>query len=44
VTIDRMLDEYKITLTVEKLVLNQPLADDQFELKIPEGYKLQKMP
>jgi hypothetical protein len=23
--------------------LNQPLADDQFELKVPEGYKVQKL-
>lgn len=44
ITIDRMLDEFKVTLTVEKLVLNQPLADDQFELEVPKGYKLQKMP
>jgi hypothetical protein len=26
---------------VEKLELNQPLADDQFELKVPQDYKLQ---
>jgi hypothetical protein len=44
ITINRLLDEYRITLTVEKLTENQPLADDQFELKVPEGYKLQKMP
>ncbi len=44
ITINRLLDEYRITLTVEKLTENQPLADDQFALKVPEGYKLQKMP
>ncbi len=44
VTINRLLDEFRITLTVEKLTLNQPLADDQFELKVPEGYKVQKLP
>ena len=44
ITIDQLLAEYKITLTVEKLVLNQPLADDQFELTVPEGYKVQKLP
>jgi hypothetical protein len=44
ITINRLLDEFRITLTVEKLTLNQPLADDQFELKVPEGYKVQKMP
>jgi hypothetical protein len=44
ITISRLLDEFRITLTVEKLTLNQPLADDQFELSVPEGYKLQKLP
>src|SRR3984885_3564005 len=43
ITIDRLLDELRITLTVEKLVLNQPLADDQFELKVPADYKIQKL-
>jgi hypothetical protein len=41
ITINRLLDEFRITLTVEKLELNQPLADDQFELKVPQDYKLQ---
>ena len=44
ITINRLLDELRITLTVEKLILNQPLADDQFELKVPEDYKVQKLP
>jgi hypothetical protein len=44
ITINRLLDEYSITLTVEKLTLNQPLADDQFQLEVPKGYKVQKMP
>jgi outer membrane lipoprotein-sorting protein len=44
ITIKRLLDEYKIALTVEKLVLNQPLADDQFELEVPANYKVQKLP
>jgi hypothetical protein len=43
ITISRLLDELKITLTVEKLDLNQPLADDQFELKVPDDYKIQKL-
>jgi hypothetical protein len=43
ITINRLLDELKITLTVEKLDLNQSLADDQFELKVPDDYKLQKL-
>ncbi len=37
VTIKRPLEEYQMVLTVQKLVLNQPLANDQFELKIPDG-------
>jgi len=43
ITINRLLDELRITLTVEKLELNQPLADDQFELKVPQDYKLQTL-
>jgi hypothetical protein len=44
ITINRLLDEYKITLTVEKVTFNQPLPDEQFETKVPVGYKVQKMP
>jgi outer membrane lipoprotein-sorting protein len=40
VTIKRPLDEYQIVLTIQKLVLNQPLANDQFELKIPDGVQI----
>jgi outer membrane lipoprotein-sorting protein len=43
VTIKRPLEEYQIVLTIQKLVLNQPLADDQFELQIPDGVKVQKL-
>lgn len=43
VTIKRPLDEYQITLTIEKLTLNQNLTDDQFELKIPEGIPIQQL-
>jgi hypothetical protein len=47
ITINRLLDEYRITLTIEKLVLNPtnpPLTDEQFDLEVPKSYKLQKMP
>jgi outer membrane lipoprotein-sorting protein len=44
ITINRLLDEYSFTLTVEKLTINQPLADDQFALEVPKGYKVQNMP
>ncbi|AXC13189.1 hypothetical protein ACPOL_3910 [Acidisarcina polymorpha] len=43
VTIKRPLEEYQIMLTVQKLILNQPLPDSQFELEIPEGVKIQQL-
>jgi hypothetical protein len=45
ITINRTLEEYRIALTVEKVIFNQPLPDDQFvPPKIPESYKVQRMP
>jgi outer membrane lipoprotein-sorting protein len=41
VTIKRPLEEYQVVLTVEKVVMNMPLSDDQFQIKIPEGTKIQ---
>ena len=41
VTIKRPLDEYQVVLTVEKVTENMPLSDDQFQIKIPEGTKIQ---
>jgi outer membrane lipoprotein-sorting protein len=43
VTIKRPLEEYQIVLTIQKLVLNQPLADNQFELAIPDGVAVKKV-
>jgi outer membrane lipoprotein-sorting protein len=43
INIKRPLDEYTLKLQVTKLTLNQPLENDQFELKIPEGVKVQQM-
>ncbi len=43
ITIIRPQDEYTLTLTVLKLVVNQSLGDDQFALKIPDGTKVQKL-
>jgi hypothetical protein len=43
VTIKRPLEQYQIVLTIQKLQLDQPLADDQFELKIPEGVQVQRL-
>ena len=44
ITINRTLEEYRITLSVVKVTFNQKLADDQFESKVPESYKVQRMP
>jgi outer membrane lipoprotein-sorting protein len=43
ITIKRPLEEYQIVLTVEKVAQNQPLTDDQFQIKIPEGTKIQNL-
>ncbi len=44
ITIDRPLEEYRITLNVEKVIFNIPLTDEQFQPTIPKGYKVDKMP
>ena len=44
ITIDRPIDGYQLTLTIEKLTFNHPLANDQFEQKIPAGTKFQRLP
>lgn len=36
----RPQEEYAVTLTMEKLTMNQPLADDQFALAQPPGSQL----
>jgi outer membrane lipoprotein-sorting protein len=43
ITIQRPLDEYELRLQVTKLTLNQPLENDQFELKIPPGVTVQQL-
>ena len=43
ITIKRPLEEYQIVITVQKLVTNLKLADDQFELKTPQGVKVQEL-
>jgi outer membrane lipoprotein-sorting protein len=37
------MDKYRIHLVIDKLTVNQPLADETFELKIPEGMQVQRM-
>jgi hypothetical protein len=44
IDIRRPVDEYSLKLQVTKLTLNQVLANDQFELKIPSNVTVQHMP
>jgi outer membrane lipoprotein-sorting protein len=39
----RPIDEYTLQIDVTKLVVNQPLDDEQFKLTIPEGVPVQQM-
>ncbi len=43
VVIKRPLEEYQIVLTVEKVVPNIKLTDDQFQIKLPEDMKIQHL-
>jgi outer membrane lipoprotein-sorting protein len=44
ININRPIDGYTLNLTIEKLTFNHPLANDQFQLKIPAGTKFQRLP
>jgi outer membrane lipoprotein-sorting protein len=43
IEIKRPQDQYSLTITISKLILNQKLEDDQFELKIPDGVPIKTM-
>jgi hypothetical protein len=43
IVIDRPREAYRITISVQKVVANQPLGDEQFALKIPSDYKVQTL-
>ena len=43
VIIRRPLDELSLSVTITKLIFNQKMDDDQFELKIPDNVPIQKM-
>lgn len=43
ITIDRPLEEYQITITIQHLILNQTLNDKQFELTIPPTVPIQHL-
>ncbi len=44
ITIKRPLEQYQILISFQKLTVNQQLNDEQFELTIPEGTPVQKLP
>jgi outer membrane lipoprotein-sorting protein len=43
VTIKRPLEEFQLILTVDKVVDNMPLTDDQFQIKLPDDTKIQNL-
>jgi outer membrane lipoprotein-sorting protein len=43
IVIKRPLDQYSLTITITKLDLAQKLEDDQFDLKIPDGVRIEQM-
>jgi outer membrane lipoprotein-sorting protein len=44
IIIRRPIDQLSLSVIINKLTLNQPLENDQFELNIPAGVPMQKMP
>jgi hypothetical protein len=44
IVIQRPRESYQITISVQKVLINQPLPDKQFELEIPPDYKVQRLP
>jgi hypothetical protein len=43
IVIQRPREAYQITISVQKVIINQPLPDKQFELEIPKDYKVQTL-
>jgi outer membrane lipoprotein-sorting protein len=43
ITIKRPLEDFQIVMTVDKVVENIPLHDDQFEIKLPEGTQVKQL-
>jgi hypothetical protein len=43
IVIQRPRESYQITISVQKVLINQPLPDKQFELEIPPDYKVQTL-
>lgn len=43
IVISRPIDQYSLTIAITKMTLNEKLANDQFELKIPDTVPIQHM-
>lgn len=43
IVITRPLDQYSLTVTITRMTLNQPLDNDQFDMKIPDNVPIQHM-
>lgn len=43
IDIQRPQDSYEIKLSIQKLTLNLPLNDSQFQLKVPDGYRIRNL-
>ncbi len=43
ITISRPLEEYQIVIAIQKLTVDQEIADNQFEVKIPSTYTVVKL-
>lgn len=43
ITIKRPLEDYQVVMTIDKVVENMPLHDDQFEIKLPEGTQVKQL-
>lgn len=43
ITIKRPLEDYQVVMTIDKVVENMPLHDDQFEIKLPEGTQIKRL-
>jgi hypothetical protein len=43
VIIKRPIEEYVMVMTIQRVVENMPLTDDQFEIKLRDGIKIQNL-
>ena len=43
ITIKRPLEEWQVVITFQKVIFNQTLKDDQFQLEIPKGTQIQNL-